>query len=60
MSRTRTYLRRECTKCLICGYVPDKKAKKKTKEKEILVFDVIPFVSLVLENWDYMPLDFPF
>ena len=60
MSRTRTYRRRECTKCVICGYDPDKKAKKKAKEKGILTFDVIPFVNLVLENWDYMPLDFPF
>jgi len=60
MSRTRTYRRRECTKCVICGYVLDKKAKKKTKEKEILKFDVIPFVDVLLENYEYMPLYFPF
>ncbi|GAI63907.1 unnamed protein product [marine sediment metagenome] len=60
MSRTRTYLRRECTKCLICGYVPDKKAKKKTKEKELLVFDVNPFVDVILEHYEYMPLYIPF
>ena len=46
--------------CIICGYEPGRKARKRNEQKIIFQVDVLQFVDILLNHCENTPIFFPF
>ncbi len=47
-------------RCIICGYEPGRKARKKNEQKIFFKVDILQFVAILLNHYENMPMYFPF
>ena len=46
--------------CIICGYEPGRKAKRRNEQRIMFQVDVLQFVAILLNHYENIPMYFPF